>query len=110
MRHAAVYPEARRKDWPVYARLFGFMAFLSGTLAIIIGGVAREDWRLYSTGTATPVDVSLIDLTTDGSGGGDLRASSCAVTAEGSGIALTKNATVVSYGAEADAIDRKSVV
>jgi len=42
--------------------------------------------------------------TTDGKGGGDLRNSSCAVTQQGSGMELTKSATVISYGAEADAI------
>jgi acyl-CoA dehydrogenase len=42
--------------------------------------------------------------TTDGMGGGDLRASACAVTPAGTRIALRKNAAVISYGAEADAI------
>jgi acyl-CoA dehydrogenase len=42
--------------------------------------------------------------TTDGKGGGDLRNSSCAVTQQGSGMELTKSATVISYGAQADAI------
>jgi acyl-CoA dehydrogenase len=46
----------------------------------------------------------LASSTTDGIGGGDLRASACAIMTEGTRIALTKNATVVSYGAEADAI------
>jgi acyl-CoA dehydrogenase len=42
--------------------------------------------------------------TTDGQGGGDLRSSVCAVERDGSRITLEKNATVVSYGAQADAI------
>jgi hypothetical protein len=50
----------------VYAKLFGFMAFLAGSVALAIGGTAREDWRIYSTGTPTPVDMSLADLETDG--------------------------------------------
>ena len=47
----------------------------------------------------------LASSTTDGQGGGNLRASACAVetTTEGS-ISLAKNATVISYGAEADGI------
>jgi acyl-CoA dehydrogenase len=53
--------------------------------------VCDEQWLLASS-------------TTDGMGGGDLRASACAVTPTGSGIALEKNAAVISYGAEADAI------
>ena len=46
----------------------------------------------------------LASSTTDGIGGGDLRASTCAVATAGSRIALEKNAAVVSYGAEGDAI------
>src|SRR5712692_7545716 len=46
----------------------------------------------------------LASSTTEGQGGGDLRKSACAVEQEGSAIALTKNATVMSYGAQADAI------
>ena len=42
--------------------------------------------------------------TTEGQGGGDLRKSACAVQQDGSAIALTKSATVVSYGAQADAL------
>jgi acyl-CoA dehydrogenase len=42
--------------------------------------------------------------TTEGQGGGDLRVSSCAVERVGPRIALMKNATVVSYGAQADGI------
>lgn len=46
----------------------------------------------------------LASSTTDGQGGGDLRASTCAVETTAAGIALAKNATVISYGAEADGI------
>jgi acyl-CoA dehydrogenase len=46
----------------------------------------------------------LASSTTDGQGGGDLRKSDCAVEAVGDRFTLTKNATVMSYGAEADAI------
>jgi acyl-CoA dehydrogenase len=46
----------------------------------------------------------LASSTTDGSGGGNLRASACAVESTGAGIALAKNATVISYGAEADGV------
>ena len=46
----------------------------------------------------------LASSTTDGQGGGNLRASTCAVETTGDGIALAKNATVISYGAEADGI------
>jgi acyl-CoA dehydrogenase len=50
----------------------------------------------------------LASSTTEGTGGGDLRASACAVQidggVDGSRMSLAKNATVISYGAEADAI------
>jgi acyl-CoA dehydrogenase len=46
----------------------------------------------------------LASSTTDGQGGGNLRASICAVESAGAGIALAKNGTVMSYGAEADGI------
>jgi acyl-CoA dehydrogenase len=46
----------------------------------------------------------LASSTTEGQGGGDLRKSSCAVEQQGSAITLTKSATVVSYGAQADAL------
>ncbi len=42
--------------------------------------------------------------TTEGQGGGDLRASSCAVERNGARMALTKSATVMSFGAESDLI------
>jgi acyl-CoA dehydrogenase len=46
----------------------------------------------------------LASSTTEGQGGGDLRNSSCAVEPQGARIAVAKSATVVSYGAQADAI------
>jgi hypothetical protein len=54
---------------PVYAKLFGGMALVSGTFAVLIGVSARQEWQLYSTGTPTPADVPLASLTTDGAGG-----------------------------------------
>jgi acyl-CoA dehydrogenase len=56
--------------------------------------ICAEQWLMASS-------------TTDGVGGGDLRASACAVTPNdpaGTRIALRKDAAVMSYGAEADAI------
>ena len=46
----------------------------------------------------------LASSTTEGQGGGDLRASACAVERQESRITLTKSATVMSYGAQADGI------
>ena len=56
--------------------------------------ICAEQWLIASS-------------TTDGMGGGDLRASACAVTPAGPAggrISLKKDAAVMSYGAEADAI------
>jgi acyl-CoA dehydrogenase len=53
--------------------------------------VAAHQWLLASS-------------TTEGTGGGDLRSSTCAVTVEGGRMSLAKNATVICYGAEADAV------
>jgi acyl-CoA dehydrogenase len=46
----------------------------------------------------------LASSTTDGQGGGDLRKSDCAVVQEGARMQLSKSATVMSYGAQADGI------
>ena len=46
----------------------------------------------------------LASSTTDGMGGGDLRKSDCAVEQQASRFTLTKSATVLSYGANADGI------
>jgi acyl-CoA dehydrogenase len=46
----------------------------------------------------------LASSTTDGQGGGDLRKSDCAVETQGTQFTVAKNATVMSYGAQADAI------
>jgi acyl-CoA dehydrogenase len=46
----------------------------------------------------------LASSTTDGQGGGDLRKSNCAVQSKGNRFTLVKNATVMSYGAQADAV------
>jgi acyl-CoA dehydrogenase len=46
----------------------------------------------------------LASSTTDGQGGGDLRKSDCAVETQDTRFTLAKNATVMSYGAQADAI------
>ena len=46
----------------------------------------------------------LASSTTEGQGGGDLRKSDCAVVQDGARFALTKSATVMSYGAQADGV------
>jgi acyl-CoA dehydrogenase len=46
----------------------------------------------------------LASSTTEGQNGGNIRSSSAAVEQTASGISLTRNATVISYGAQADGI------
>ncbi len=46
----------------------------------------------------------LASSTTEGQNGGNIRASAAAVEHDADGISLTRNATVISYGAEADGI------
>ncbi|MGY8663615.1 acyl-CoA dehydrogenase family protein [Bradyrhizobium sp. UFLA05-109] len=53
--------------------------------------VGRDQWLLASS-------------TTEGQNGGNIRASAAAVDHEGDIIALTRDATVISYGAEADGL------
>ncbi|MCP3474898.1 acyl-CoA/acyl-ACP dehydrogenase [Bradyrhizobium sp. CCGUVB1N3] len=53
--------------------------------------VGRDQWLLASS-------------TTEGQNGGNIRASAAAVDHEGDMVALTRDATVISYGAEADGL------
>ncbi len=46
----------------------------------------------------------LASSTTEGQNGGNIRASAAAIETTATGISLTRNATVISYGAEADGI------
>jgi acyl-CoA dehydrogenase len=73
-------------------------------VAILVRHSADSPWHQRLMRRVCAEQLLLASSTTDGLGGGDLRASTCAVTPEGSRIALTKNATVMSYGAEADAV------
>ena len=49
-------------------------------------------------------ELLLASSTTEGNGGGDVRSSAGAVVYQGSNISLVRDATVMSYGAQADAI------
>jgi acyl-CoA dehydrogenase len=73
-------------------------------VAILVRHARDSGWHRRLLRRIASEQLLLASSTTDGIGGGDLRASTCAVTADGARITLTKNATVVSYGAEADAI------
>jgi len=73
-------------------------------VAILVRHARDSFWHQRLLRRLCAEQLLLASSTTDGLGGGDLRASACAVTPAGSGIALQKNAAVMSYGAEADAL------
>jgi acyl-CoA dehydrogenase len=73
-------------------------------VAILVRHARNSPWCKHLLGRLAAEQLLLASSTTEGQGGGDLRASVCAVERTGSRIALEKNATVVSYGAQADAI------
>ncbi|MGA9721403.1 MAG: acyl-CoA dehydrogenase family protein [Candidatus Binatus sp.] len=73
-------------------------------VAILVRHARNSPWHNRLLRRLSNDQLLLASSTTEGRGGGDLRASECAVERSGSGIALTKNATVISYGEQADAI------
>ena len=73
-------------------------------VACLIRHGGKAAWALEMQQRIAAEQLLLASSTTDGQGGGDLRHSSCAVRQEGTGIELTKSATVMSYGAQADAV------
>jgi len=73
-------------------------------VAILVRHGQSSPWHLELQRRLAEEQLLFASSTTDGEGGGDLRASSCAVETDGSRISLTKSATVMSYGAYADAV------
>jgi len=73
-------------------------------VAILVRHARSSSWCERLLGRIAADQLLLASSTTEGQGGGDLRASVCAVERTGSRIELEKRATVVSYGAQADAI------
>ena len=73
-------------------------------VAILVRHARNSPWCERLLGRLAAEQLLLASSTTEGQSGGDLRASVCAVERKGSRIALEKSATVVSYGAQADAI------
>lgn len=72
--------------------------------AILVRHARSSAWHRRLLRRLCTEQLLLASSTTEGQGGGDLRTSACAVQQTGSRIALAKSATVVSYGAEADAL------
>jgi len=73
-------------------------------VAILVRHAQSSEWHRRLLRRTAAEQLLLASSTTEGQGGGDLRASVCAVEQTGSRMTLAKNATVVSYGAQADAI------
>jgi acyl-CoA dehydrogenase len=73
-------------------------------VAILVRHARNSLWHNRMLRRLAKDQLILASSTTEGRGGGDLRSSVCAVERSGSRIALTKSATVMSYGAHADAI------
>jgi acyl-CoA dehydrogenase len=73
-------------------------------VACLVRNACESAWHRRLLRRLCDEQLLLASSTTDGQGGGDLRKSDCAVDAQGSRFTLAKNATVMSYGAQADAI------
>jgi acyl-CoA dehydrogenase len=73
-------------------------------VAILVRHGMDSSWHRALMRQLLDEQLLIASSTTDGQGGGDLRASVCAVERSGSRFTLAKDATVMSYGAQADAI------
>jgi acyl-CoA dehydrogenase len=74
------------------------------SVACLVRHAAANGWHAALLRRLCAEQLLLASSTTEGQGGGDLRKSDCAVVADGARITLAKEATVISYGAEADGI------
>ena len=73
-------------------------------VACLVRHTAGSAWHRELLRRLAAEQLLLASSTTDGQGGGDLRKSDCAVVQDGPRFTLTKSATVMSYGAQADGI------
>jgi acyl-CoA dehydrogenase len=73
-------------------------------VACLLRNASGSAWHRDLLRRLCAEELLLASSTTDGQGGGDLRKSDCAVQSEGNRFTLVKNATVMSYGAQADAV------
>jgi len=73
-------------------------------VAILVRHARNSAWHSSLLRRLCAEQLLLASSTTEGQGGGDLRSSTSAVEREGSRIAFTKSATVMSYGLQADAV------
>lgn len=73
-------------------------------LASLVAHGHDSDWHCSLMERAAREQILIASSTTEGGVGGDLRNSLCAVETEGDTFRLSKEATVISYGAQADVI------
>jgi acyl-CoA dehydrogenase len=73
-------------------------------VAILVRHARGSEWHERLLRRLCADQLLLGSSTTEGQGGGNLRASTCAVEQNGTQMSLTKSATVVSYGASSDVI------
>lgn len=73
-------------------------------VAILVRHARCSGWHQGLLRRIANEQLLLASSTTEGQGGGDLRSSDCAIVESGASIALSKQATVMSYGAHSDAI------
>jgi acyl-CoA dehydrogenase len=73
-------------------------------VAILVRHARASEWHDRLLRRLCVDQLLLGSSTTEGQGGGNLRASACAVEQNGGEMSLTKSATVISYGAQSDAI------
>ncbi|MGH7654544.1 MAG: acyl-CoA dehydrogenase family protein [Gemmatimonadaceae bacterium] len=73
-------------------------------VAILSRHAPTSEWHQGLLRRLASEQLLLASSTTENQTGGIVRASACAVEPDGAGMKLTKNATVMSYGAEADGV------
>jgi acyl-CoA dehydrogenase len=73
-------------------------------VAILLRHARHSEWHERLLRRLCDEQLLFASSTTENQGGGAVRASSCAVECDGDRMSLVKNATVMSYGAEADGV------
>jgi acyl-CoA dehydrogenase len=73
-------------------------------VAILVRHARHSAWHRQLLQRLTAEQLLFASSTTENQAGGDVRASACVIERTGARMALVKNATVMSYGAQADGI------
>ena len=73
-------------------------------VACLVRHGTGSDWHETLMRRVATEQLLLASSTTEGQNGGNVRSSSAAIEQTGTGISLVRNATVISYGAQADGV------